>query len=161
MTDPNMSAPALGRAPARRTVVAAVGVVGAAAALTACGGSKKDGSSEPAGNASPANGGGGDKSGGGGGRELAKTSDIPEGGGKVFADAGVVVTQPTKGQFKGFTSTCTHQGCAVTKVEGGTIDCPCHGSKFSIEDGSVKNPPATQPLSEKQIKVSGESISLA
>ncbi|MFI0239314.1 Rieske (2Fe-2S) protein [Streptomyces sp. NPDC016845] len=158
MTDTDMSAPPP-PAPARRTVVAAVGAVGLAAALTACGGSENDESSGPAGDASSADDGGG--GGGGGGQELAKTSDIPEGGGKIFADAGVVVTQPTKGRFKGFTSTCTHQGCAVTKVEGGTIDCPCHGSKFSIEDGSVKNPPATRPLTEKQIKVSGESITLA
>ncbi|MGY0022444.1 Rieske (2Fe-2S) protein [Streptomyces sp. cg35] len=150
MTASQETAPT-GPAPARRTVVAAVGAAGIAAALTACG--SKDGSSEPAGNASSA--------GGGGSEELAKTSDIPEGGGKIFADAGIVVTQPKKGEFKGFTSTCTHQGCAVTKVEGGTIDCPCHGSKFSIEDGSVKNPPATRPLPEKKITVTGDSISLA
>ncbi|MFJ8822304.1 Rieske (2Fe-2S) protein [Streptomyces sp. NPDC102467] len=151
MTAPQETAP-LGPAPTRRTVVAAVGAAGIAAALTACGDSK-GGGSEPAGNAASA--------GGGGSEELARTSDIPEGGGKIFADAGVVVTQPKKGEFKGFTSTCTHQGCAVTKVEGGTIDCPCHGSKFSIEDGSVKNPPATRPLAEKKITVSGDSISLA
>ncbi|MYW68633.1 Rieske 2Fe-2S domain-containing protein [Streptomyces sp. SID8379] len=137
-------------APSRRTVVAAVGAVGLAAALTACG-SEDDGGSEPAGNASAA----------GGGQELGKTSDIPEGGGKIFADQGVVVTQPKKGEFKAFTSTCTHSGCKVTKVEAGTIDCPCHGSKFSIEDGSVKNPPATKPLPAEQITVSGDSISLA
>ncbi|NEB81714.1 Rieske (2Fe-2S) protein [Streptomyces sp. SID14478] len=141
-----------GPAPARRTVVAAVGAAGIAAVLTACAGSD-DGSSEPAGNASSA--------GGGGSEELARTSDIPEGGGKIFADAGVVVTQPKKGEFKGFTSTCTHQGCAVTKVEDGTIDCPCHGSRFSIEDGSVAHPPATRPLPEKKIVVKGGSISLA
>ncbi|MFI7343051.1 Rieske (2Fe-2S) protein [Streptomyces sp. NPDC050085] len=140
-------------APARRTVVAAVGVAGIAAALAACGDSSDSGGSEPAGNAASA--------GGGGSEEIAKTSDIPEGGGKIFADAGVVVTQPKKGEFKAFTSTCTHQGCKVTKVDAGTIDCPCHGSKFSIEDGSVKHPPATQPLPEKKLKVSGDSISLA
>lgn len=141
-----------GPAPSRRTVVAVVGATGIAAALTACG-TEKSGSSQPAGNASSA--------GGGGGEELAKTSDIPEGGGKIFADAGVVVTQPKKGEFKAFTSTCTHQGCKVTKVAAGTIDCPCHGSKFSIEDGSVAHPPATQPLPEKKITVSGDAISLA
>ncbi|MFI7388815.1 Rieske (2Fe-2S) protein [Streptomyces sp. NPDC049813] len=151
MTVSPNSAP-LGAAPARRTVVAAVGAVGLAAALSACG-DEKGGSSEPAGDAASA--------GAGGGKELAKTSDIPEGGGKVFADAGVVVTQPKKGEFKGFTTTCTHQGCAVTGVADGSIDCPCHGSKFSIADGSVTSPPATRPLPEKKITVSGDSISLA
>ncbi|MFJ9041647.1 Rieske (2Fe-2S) protein [Streptomyces sp. NPDC102406] len=151
MTASQESGP-LGPAPARRTVVAAVGAVGLAAALAACG-DTKDGASEPAGDAAAA--------GGGGSEELARTSDIPEGGGKIFAAAGVVVTQPRKGEFKGFSHTCTHQGCAVTRIEGGTIDCPCHGSKFSIEDGSVAHPPATRPLPEKKIMVSGDSISLA
>ncbi|WP_372343237.1 Rieske (2Fe-2S) protein [Streptomyces sp. KL116D] len=141
-------------APSRRTVVAAVGAAGLAAALSACG-SSDDGSSEPAGNASSAG------SGDGAGKELAKTSDIPEGGGTIFADAGVVVTQPKKGEFKAFTNICTHKQCPVTKVEGGTINCPCHGSRFSIEDGSVKHGPATQPLGEKKITTSGDAISLA
>jgi Rieske Fe-S protein len=95
------------------------------------------------------------------GTELAKTSEIPVGGGKIFKDEKVVVTQPKKGEFKAFSDICTHQGCQVTSVSGGTINCPCHGSKFNITDGSVANPPANKPLPEKQIKVSGDSIQLA
>ncbi|MFJ9149779.1 Rieske (2Fe-2S) protein [Streptomyces sp. NPDC102270] len=95
------------------------------------------------------------------GTELAKTSEIPVGGGKIFKDEKVVVTQPKKGEFKAFSDICTHQGCQVTSVSDGTINCPCHGSKFNITDGSVANPPANKPLPEKQIKVSGDSIQLA
>ncbi|WP_053851675.1 Rieske (2Fe-2S) protein [Streptomyces sp. NRRL B-24085] len=95
------------------------------------------------------------------GTELAKASEIPVGGGKIFKDEKVVVTQPKKGEFKAFSSICTHQGCQVTSVSGGTINCPCHGSKFDITNGSVANPPADQPLPEKQIRVSGDSIELA
>ena len=94
------------------------------------------------------------------GTELAKTSEIPVGGGKIFKDEKVVVTQPKEGEFKAFSDICTHQGCQVTSVSGGTINCPCHGSKYHITDGSVANPPATKPLPEKQIKVSGDSIQL-
>ena len=97
---------------------------------------------------------------GGNGAALAKTADIPEGGGKVFADQGVVVTQPTAGQFKAFSSKCTHQGCAVSKISDGTITCPCHGSQFSAADGSVKNGPATEPLAAANINVDGDSITL-
>ncbi|MFB6856969.1 Rieske (2Fe-2S) protein [Streptomyces sp. NPDC001939] len=143
-------------APTRRTVVAAVGAAGIAAALTACGSSDESSSSEPAGNAAKD---GAAKD--GAGKELAKTADIPVGGGKIFGDAGVVVTQPKKGEFKAFTNICTHKQCPVTAIEGGTINCPCHGSKFSIEDGSVKHPPAAQPLATKEITVSGDSITLA
>ncbi|MGW7052376.1 Rieske (2Fe-2S) protein [Streptomyces sp. NPDC054887] len=151
-----------GRLLGRRTVVTAVGAAGVAAALTACGGSDGDSPSgavadKPVGGEGAAGGGGGQ----GGGAVLARTADIPEGGGKVFADQGVVVTQPTAGQFKAFSSKCTHQGCAVKDVADGMINCPCHGSMFDATDGSVKGGPAKQPLPAAAIKVEGDSITLA
>ncbi|MFF3342494.1 Rieske (2Fe-2S) protein [Streptomyces flavidovirens] len=149
-----------GRLFGRRTVVAAVGAAGVAAALTACGGSDSD---SPYGTAAekPAGGASEPGSGGDAGAVLAKTADIPEGGGKVFADKGLVVTQPTAGQFKAFSSKCTHQGCAVKDVANGMINCPCHGSMFDATDGSVKAGPATTPLPATAIKVEGDSITLA
>lgn len=102
-----------------------------------------------------------ESSGGGSGAALASTSDIEVGGGSIFADEQVVVTQPTEGEFKAFSSTCTHQGCQVESVSDGTINCPCHGSKFSIEDGSPDAGPATSPLKEVAITVDGDSIVLA
>ncbi|MEU5230276.1 Rieske (2Fe-2S) protein [Streptomyces anulatus] len=134
----------------RRTVVAAVGAAGAAAALTACGGGS-DGSDtveQPG-------------SGGKGGEVIAATADIPEGGGGVFAAQKVVVTQPQPGEFKAFSSTCTHQGCAVKDVSGGTITCPCHNSTFDAATGSPTGGPATQPLPAREITVEGDSIRLA
>jgi len=89
---------------------------------------------------------------------LASTSEVPVGGGKVFSAEKVVVTQPQRGTFAAFTAVCTHQGCTVNAVEGGTINCACHGSKYAIADGSVTNGPATQPLASKQVKVEGDQI---
>lgn len=101
-----------------------------------------------------------DDGGSSGGVELAKTADIPVGSGKIFADEGVVVTQPTEGEFVAFSTVCTHQGCAVEKIEDGTINCLCHGSKFKITDGSVSDGPAKKPLPAKKINVDGDTIKL-
>jgi Rieske Fe-S protein len=89
---------------------------------------------------------------------LAKTTDIPVGGGKILTDKKIVITEPQSGTFKAFTAVCTHQGCIVNTVSGGTINCPCHGSKFSIANGSVVNGPAPSPLAPVSIEVQGTSI---
>ncbi|MEU0396220.1 Rieske (2Fe-2S) protein [Streptomyces sp. NPDC006208] len=138
---------------ARRTVVAAVGGAGLAVALSACGDADDSGQSVSQQQA------GGPSIGSAAGKELARTADIPEGGGKVIGD--VVVTQPRAGEFKAFSSKCTHQGCAVKDIADGTINCPCHNSRFDVADGSVKAGPATSPLPPAAIKVQGDSITLA
>ena len=73
----------------------------------------------------------------------------------------VVVVQPSAGEFKAYSATCTHQGCAVKSVSDGLINCPCHNSNFSVADGSVSSGPATKPLPEVRITVDGDSITLA
>jgi len=96
--------------------------------------------------------------GGGASSALATTSEIPVGGGKVLTAQRIVITQPQAGTFHAFTAICTHQGCIVNTVSGGTINCPCHGSKYSIVNGSVVNGPAPLPLAAVSIKVEGTSI---
>ena len=96
--------------------------------------------------------------GGGASSALATTSEIPVGGGKVLTAQRIVITQPQAGTFHAFTAICTHQGCIVNTVSGGTINCPCHGSKYSIVNGSVVNGPAPLPLAAVSIKVQGTSI---
>jgi Rieske Fe-S protein len=88
---------------------------------------------------------------------IAKTADVPVGSGLVVDE--IVVTQPSEGEFKGFSSTCTHAGCSVSEVSEGTINCPCHGSKFNL-DGTVANGPAARPLEAKSVTVQGDSIVL-
>jgi Rieske Fe-S protein len=89
---------------------------------------------------------------------LATTSDVPVGGGMILGKQKIVITQPQAGSFKAFTAVCTHQGCTVSTVSGGTINCPCHGSKFSVANGSVVAGPAPSPLAAVSIKVQGTSI---
>ncbi|UOX92376.1 Rieske (2Fe-2S) protein [Amycolatopsis sp. FBCC-B4732] len=132
---------------ARRTALAVLGA-GLAAGCSTYGGSQAP---PPAAQQPPA----------AGGTELGPAADIPVGGGKVFADKQVVVTQPAAGTFAAFSAVCTHQGCTVDAVADGTINCPCHGSKFKIADGSVANGPASQPLPKKAVTVTGGKVTLA
>lgn len=140
---------------------AGVGAGGLALALTACGAGGETTTAAPASSAPAAGSPAATASAPAASAGLASTADIPVGGGKIFADQKIVVTQPTEGDFKAFSATCTHKGCAVTAVENGVIDCACHGSKFKIEDGSVTQGPATEPLAAQEIKVDGDQITLA
>jgi Rieske Fe-S protein len=91
---------------------------------------------------------------------FAQTADIEVGGGTIYPDEKIVITQPRQGEFRCFTAVCTHQGCIVSGVSDGNINCACHGSAFSIADGSVVNGPATQPLAKEAITVQGDAITL-
>lgn len=92
---------------------------------------------------------------------IAAVADIPVGGGKIFADQSVVVTQPQAGTFAAFDTTCPHQGCQVTEVTDGSISCPCHGSRFAVTDGAPTEGPATSPLGTRNVTVQGDRIVLA
>nr|WP_157347639.1 Rieske (2Fe-2S) protein [Nocardioides sp. MAH-18] len=92
------------------------------------------------------------------GETLGPVADVPVGGGTIYPDQKIVVTQPTEGDFKGFTAVCTHQSCLVAKVTAESIDCTCHGSKFSVQDGSVLNGPATTGLTPVPVTVDGDQI---
>jgi Rieske Fe-S protein len=151
-------------------VLAGVGLVGLAGAVSACGSGGSSSSSAGANaGAPPATGagsapssasGGGASTGGAQGSALATISEIPVGSGKIFTSEKVVVTQPNSGDFKAFSAICTHMGCIVSTISNGTIDCPCHGSQYSISTGAVVGGPAPSPLPAQAIKLTGSNIFL-
>ena len=50
---------------------------------------------------------------------------------------------------------CSHRGCGLHggEIEGDAVVCPCHGSRFSLEDGSVQHGPATAPQARLEARI--------
>jgi Rieske Fe-S protein len=133
--------------------------------LAACGGSSSSTpTAQPPAPSRTRSGGTKPSSGGGGAPALVAVAQVPVGGGVVLRDQNIVVTQPTKDTFEGFSATCTHQGCQVADVSGGTINCGCHGSQFAITDGANVTGPMGQPagsiapLSQIPVTVQGPDV---
>ena len=155
-TQPALTQPApanAGSGTARRTVLAGVGVVAAGALGYAVGfGGQLTRPEQAAAQDSAA-------------QEKAQTdaalvavADVPAGGGTVVKDAKVVVTKDESGQVKAFSAICTHQGCTVASVSGGTINCPCHGSRFDAATGRPVAGPAKSPLPTVAVAVRDGSV---
>lgn len=95
---------------------------------------------------------------GAGSRRLAAVADVPKGGGVVLGAAEIVLTRSATGDVHAFSAICTHQGCPVNRVAAGTIDCPCHGSRFDAATGAVVSGPAPSPLPVVAITVRAGGI---
>lgn len=134
------------RTRSRRELFRSIGVValggGSAAVLGAC--SDSSGGASPSASAGPIS--------------LAKSA-VPEGGGVI--QGAYVVTQPTADDYKAFSSTCTHEGCPLSGVNGDAIVCNCHGSQFSIKDGSVLHGPAEKPLPAATVTAEGKDLKVS
>jgi Rieske Fe-S protein len=148
----------------RRRVLTGLAAAGVAVpVVAACGstsGSGSTGTTGSTGSSDTSGGSGNGQASGGGGGGGIPTSEIPVGGGRIFAGRQIVVTQPSAGDFKAFSAVCTHAGCLVNQVADGAIVCPCHGSTFSIKDGSVEGGFAQSPLPEMKVTVTGTTLTV-
>ena len=149
--------------PRRSLFAAGMGLTLAGLGLAACsssaataGGGAGSGGGTTSGGSSSSGGSG--TSGGGASGNTVKVAEVPVGGGVIMQTASFVVTQPTAGTFKAFSSVCTHEGCPVSQISQGAIICTCHNSHFSLADGSVISGPARRPLPAAKVTQSGDSL---
>jgi len=149
-----MSIPVL----SRRSALSGLALVGTAAVAGFAAG-RASGLADPKGAAAAANAYG--PSAGGADQPLAGLDDIPLGGGIVLGGPRIVLTRDAGGTVRGLSATCTHQGCTVSSVKGGVIDCPCHGSTFQAETGAPIAGPATRALPAVPVTVRDNSVFLA
>jgi nitrite reductase/ring-hydroxylating ferredoxin subunit len=81
---------------------------------------------------------------------------------QVEVDDEPVVVANTGSEFLATTDICSHEYVLLHDgwLEGETIECPQHGSKFDMRTGEVLNPPATQPIAVYEVKVNGSDVYL-
>jgi len=93
--------------------------------------------------------------------KVAKTSEIYDGEIKPFnvGDGKVSIARVGE-EFFAIDDVCTHAECSLG--EGVLLDyeveCPCHGSRFDVTDGSVRIFPATVPIKTYNLKVDKDDI---
>ena len=66
---------------------------------------------------------------------------------RADADGVPVLLARQGGQTYALVDTCSHLGCSLAdgQLEGDSVRCPCHGSRFALADGRVLDGPATLP----------------
>jgi len=70
----------------------------------------------------------------------------------------VIVAQPTAGQVKAYSATCTHKGGTVQVVEKLHLRCPLHGAEYDATTGDVTAPPAKRGLDVIAARIQGDQI---
>jgi nitrite reductase/ring-hydroxylating ferredoxin subunit/uncharacterized membrane protein len=67
-----------------------------------------------------------------------------------------------RGHLHAIHDRCSHRGCSLSggTVDGETIQCPCHGSRFSVRDGSVERGPATAPQPVFEVREGAAGIEI-
>ena len=128
-------------AASRRTVLRGVALTPVAGlGLTAC----ADGESKPAVPTGPV--------------ELGAEKEVARGGAKLYRDHNVVVSRGEDGTLAAYSTICTHARCAISKLEGTRLICPCHGSEFDATSGKVLREPAVAPLTRLAVEVENGTI---
>ena len=92
---------------------------------------------------------------------VARVGEIPDGGVKVVrVDDQSIAVYFIEGRYYALDDICTHDGGPLAEgpVEGHVVECPRHGAKFDIRDGSVLCLPATVPVPTYAVRVEGDEI---
>jgi chlorite dismutase/nitrite reductase/ring-hydroxylating ferredoxin subunit len=92
---------------------------------------------------------------------VAALSELPDGASKVvYAGGEQVALFNVGGRLYAVANRCPHANgpLADGKVDGTTVTCPWHGSRFDLETGAPLGGPAVKPVPTYQVRVEGDAI---
>jgi nitrite reductase/ring-hydroxylating ferredoxin subunit len=92
---------------------------------------------------------------------IGLAADLTEGELRAFdAEGTAICVTLVGGRLLAVDDTCTHAGCSLAdgELDGTTITCPCHGSRFDAETGAVLRGPAERPVRSWSVRAEGEAL---
>ena len=92
---------------------------------------------------------------------IGKATEVAEGEMRVFDVEGTTINVSNAGgHLYAFDDTCTHAGCSLAdgELDGTTVTCSCHGSRFDITSGAVVRGPAELPVRSRAVRVEGADL---
>ena len=92
---------------------------------------------------------------------VATTAEVPPGKSKMVEAGGKKIALfNVGGAYYAIDDTCSHRGGPLSQgtVEGKTVTCPWHRSKFDITTGAVIAPPAVIGVASYRVRVSGSDV---
>jgi 3-phenylpropionate/trans-cinnamate dioxygenase ferredoxin subunit len=97
---------------------------------------------------------------------VAKVDDIPEGTAQAFTVNGeFIAIACCNGEFYAIDNICSHAYAELAEGEVDTdectIECPLHGSQFSLETGQPRTLPAVVPIATYPIRIVDDEIQVA
>lgn len=97
---------------------------------------------------------------------VAQVADIPDGTAKTFTVNGeLIAVVNCAGEFYAINNICSHAYAELAEGEVDpddcTIECPLHGSIFSLETGRPRTLPAVTPVATYAVQIVGDEIRIA
>lgn len=93
---------------------------------------------------------------------VAKASEFPQGQIKAFEIEGKRVAVSLVGdQWFAFEDRCSHDDGELASgsvVGNNEVECPRHGARFDMKNGSATRMPAVAPIETYKVEVRGEDV---
>jgi 3-phenylpropionate/trans-cinnamate dioxygenase ferredoxin subunit len=91
-------------------------------------------------------------------------ADLAEGvpAGFEIGDVPVALVR-TPGEVYAIHDECSHAAIALSEgeVDGCTLECWLHGSRFDLRTGAPTGPPATEPVPTYDVRIDGDDVLVA
>ena len=92
---------------------------------------------------------------------LASNGAVPQSGLTKFDAGGYeIAVANVEGTFYALSDVCTHRGCSLSEgeLDGTTLECICHGSRFDVSTGDVLRGPAERSVQVYAVRVQGDAL---